>query len=225
MLFQLKLLWSFVMSFTYGCSFTLKYLFFSFKICICFKHVDWLHRVQHSRLAHTWSHLAAEQVSSSRKWRAAGSQYSYIPTGKGVKFHPRPFYRLTGNGHGGEKNVILQMLISFRGFIQLMGTINVEWVSLLLLKKGWTPGIICEWDVSPGATSTNMCVMEIINWQSKQQHLVLHYTIAHWSTISQTWVFLLLGFIWFRQWIRAEMVNQQKPMTRQLIVLLFISSN
>lgn len=29
-----------------------------------------------------------------------------------------------------EKKVILQMLISVRGFIQLMGTINVERVSL-----------------------------------------------------------------------------------------------
>lgn len=98
------------------------------------------------------------------------------------------------------KKVILQMLITFRGFIQLMGTINVQRVSLLVLKKGWTPGIICEWDASPEATSTNVCVMEII---TQEQMATLHHTIAHRSAISQTF-FLLLGFIWFRQWIRAE---------------------
>lgn len=32
------------------------------------------------------------------------SKYSYIPTGEGVEFHPRPFYSLTGNVQGGEKS-------------------------------------------------------------------------------------------------------------------------
>lgn len=31
--------------------------------------------------------------------------------------------------------------------------------------------------------------MEIINWQSKQQHLVLHYTTVHKSAISETFFF------------------------------------